>query len=86
MTGVHVPPPPHSSVADCEHPSIPVDSFTERIAMLRNDNGAGLEDEYAVSGGGLGRREGALGGGRTGHVERIVRQNRRRKGGGGGRG
>ncbi|KAL5486475.1 hypothetical protein EMCRGX_G018961 [Ephydatia muelleri] len=37
-----VPPEP-----DCEHPSIPVDSFTERIAMLRNDNGAGLEDEYA---------------------------------------
>ena len=37
-----VPPEP-----DCEHPSIPVDSFTERIAMLRSDNGAGLEDEYA---------------------------------------
>ena len=41
--------------ADCEHPSIPVDSFTERIAMLRNDNGAGLEDEYAVSEGREGR-------------------------------
>ena len=39
-----------------------MDSFTERMAMLRNDNGAGLEDEYAVSGGMEGGRGGWCGG------------------------
>ena len=49
----------HSSVADSGHPPIPVDSFTESTAMLKKDNGAGLEDEYAVSGGiSSGRRDG----------------------------
>ena len=35
--------------ADEEHPPIPVGDFTEKTAILRADDAAGLEDEYAVS-------------------------------------